>query len=411
MDGSQGLLSAGTLKLANRVGRRLERVGLIPDSILPDFLNEIAVNLDRYREIGELPLEPATRRLTRACDDEAKLTTIGRFAARRQIVELLDNLVRMQAVRRQHPQIDALPIGEPVVITGLPRTGSTLLHALLSQDPAVRVPATWEVMRPPTSRDKEAEGIRYCERRLQWAYRLAPSFKPIHPMGARLPQECIAITAHVLRSIVFHTTQHVPSYQDWLESVDHVATYRFHHRFLQYLQFFGDSGKWVLKAPGHMFGLGSLLEVYPGATIVQTHRDPVRVAASLASHTTVLRSAFSSDVDSRQVAADWLDRWWRALDHLLDVRAGNGGEFVDVYYSDLVQYPIKTVEGLYDRLGWTLSRRAKRRMRAYVGANPQYKHGRHRYTIKQFGLDRNVLHRRLQRYRSAFSIPDERFPG
>lgn len=404
------MLETGALRLANSFGRRLEKVGLVPDGVLADYLSEIALNLDEHQGAGELPLEPAIRRLTRACDDEAKLTTVGRFAARRQIVELLDNLVRTQAARRRNPEIEDVSIGEPVVITGLPRTGSTLLHSLRAQDPAVRVPATWEVMRPPISRRSNPDDIRYCEKRLQWVYRLAPSFRAIHPMGAHLPQECIAITAHVFRSIVFHTTQYVPSYQDWLEAADCEPAYRYHRRFLQYLQYFGGSGRWVLKAPGHMFGLRALLKINPGATIVQSHRDPVRVAASLASHTTVLRSAFSSAADAREVAADWLDRWWRALDHLLDVRASNTAVFADVYYSDLVQDPLRTIEDLYGGLGWRLTTRAKRQMRAFLSANPQHKHGRHRYTIEQVGLDRDLLLRRLHRYRSAFSIPDEPLP-
>jgi hypothetical protein len=155
--------------------------------------------------------------------------------------------------------------------------------------------------------------------RLAWADRLAPEFMRIHPIAADLPQECIAITAQVFMSIQFHTTHDVASYQDWFEGAPQKLGLDFHHRFLQHLQAksatamdggsagnaggnFRPGDRWVLKAPGHLFALAGLLERYPDARIIHTHRDPLRVMASMASHATVLRRAFSDSAEPKRIA-------------------------------------------------------------------------------------------------------------
>lgn len=395
------------VRIVNGLGSGLEKAGLLSSGLTTEEFSDELESVDVAFGDDELQLRSALHHLTRACDQEASLTPVGRLAARRQILELLDNLARLKRARTAHVGIAAEQIRAPIFITGLPRTGSTLLHALLAQDPGVRVPETWEVMRPPIGNNDVARSVRYTERRLRWAHRLAPQFQAIHPIGARLPQECIAITAYVFRSVVFHTTQHVPSYQNWLENQNQDIAYRFHRRFLQNLQFFRGKGQWVLKAPGHMFSMDALFAAYPDATILQTHRDPIRVAASLASHTSVLRSAFSNAVDSRLVAADWLERWWRATDRLLDARADRRSAFIDIYYRDIARNPLRVVERIYEQLGWRLPDHVRQRMQEFLIANPKGKHGVHRYSLEKFGIDKDMLHKRLDRYRSAFSIADE----
>ena len=148
--------------------------------------------------------------------------------------------------------------------------------------------------------------------RLAWANRLAPQFRKIHPIAHDLPQECIAITAQVFMSIQFHTTHDVPSYEDWFERESQQLAYAFHRRLLQHLQARQPGKRWVLKAPGHLLALDALLAQYPDARIIQTHRDPLRVMASMASHATVLRQAFSDRARPNEIAADWSDRWARA---------------------------------------------------------------------------------------------------
>ena len=418
----------------NLGGRTLQRFGVETPSLDVDALHRAAyarAGVSRYGswDIGE-PLE----RLLKAYRDEAALTTLGRITVRELVVSLLDNLLRMEAERTANPLIEQQRIAAPVFIIGLPRTGTTHLHGLISQDAANRAPSTWEVMYPAAGRSP-AEIARAREQtrtRLAWADRLAPEFMRIHPIAPDLPQECIAITAQVFMSIQFHTTHDVPSYQDWLEAAPQKLGFDFHHRFLQHLQakptasagrnsrpramdggsaasaeaVCSSGSRWVLKAPGHLFALEGLLERYPDARIVHTHRDPLRVMASMASHATVLRRAFSDRADPRRIAEDWADRWARALDKFLAVRDRAPREqFLDVRFESIESDPLGTVERVYDFVGWPLTRDARDAMSRFLAANPKNKHGVHRYTLEQFGLSRAVETARFRSYCERFGIP------
>ncbi len=163
-------------------------------------------------------------------------------------------------------------------------------------------------------------------------------------------------------SIQFHTTHNVPSYQDWFEDAVQDLGFDVHRRLLQHLQAKRPGNRWVLKAPGHLFALEGLLKRYPDARVIHTHRDPLRVMASMASHATVLRRAFSDRADPRQIAADWADRWARALDKFLAVRDRAPAEqFLDVDFDAIEEDPLATIERVYDFLGWRVTAEARTR--------------------------------------------------
>src|SRR5688500_17089591 len=202
----------------NLGGRTLRRLGVEPPALDADSLHRAAYRRAELRNYGSWDFAEPLDRLLKSYRDEATLTTLGRITVRELVVSLLDNLLRMEAERSADPRIEQQRIAAPVFIIGLPRTGTTHLHGLISQDPANRAPLTWEVMYPAASRSRaDVERARaQTGMRLDWADRLAPEFMRIHPIAPDLPQECIAITAQVFMSIQFHTTHDVPSYQDWL---------------------------------------------------------------------------------------------------------------------------------------------------------------------------------------------------
>jgi hypothetical protein len=393
----------------NAVGRGLDTFGVDAPRLDTESLRKHARRRAGLEDFGDWPIDEPLERLLASYQSEAELTMLGRLTVRELLVSLLENLLLLEAERRAKPDIVAQEIDSPVFIVGLPRTGTTLLHGLMTEDPGNRAPLTWEVMFPAGyAQDPDAiERVkRRTSARLDWANRLAPEFKRIHPIAADLAQECIAITAQVFMSIQFHTTHNVPAYQNWLESINNGLAYAFHHRLLQHLQARRAAQRWVLKAPGHLFALGALLERYPDAKIVQTHRDPLRVMASMASHATVLRRAFSHCADPAVIGADWADRWARALDDFLAVRdRAPAGQFFDVAYESLERAPIETVEEIYGFLGIPLSGQARERMRAFLAANPKNKHGKHRYSLAEFGLDHDTQYARFKDYCERFEIP------
>jgi hypothetical protein len=392
----------------NLGGRTLRRLGVEPPSLDADSLHRAAYRRASLSRYGEWDFAEPLERLLKSYHDEAALTTLGRITVRELIVSLLDNLLRMEAERIASPAIERERVAAPVFIIGLPRTGTTHLHGLISQDPGNRTPLTWEVMYPAAGRTPGdvARARAQTGTRLNWADRLAPEFMRIHPIAPDLPQECIAITAQVFMSIQFHTTHDVPSYQDWFEAAPQRLGFDFHHRFLQHLQAKSTGSRWVLKAPGHLFALEGLLERYPDARIVHTHRDPLRVMASMASHATVLRRAFSDRADPCKIAADWADRWARALDKFLAVRdRASPAQFLDVGFESIESDPLGTVERVYDFLGWPLTNEARAAMQGFLDANPKNKHGVHRYTLEQFGLSRTAEAARFRDYCERFRIP------
>jgi len=404
---SQRLLS-GAVGALNVGGRVLNRAGIRRPSLEFDSLLEAACKRTGLRDFGDWPIEEPLKRLLDSYERESRLTALGRITVRELIVSLLENLLYMEAERAASPAIADEVIAAPTFIIGLPRTGTTLLHNLIAEDPAIRVPLTWEVMYPsrfPNTAEGKARARQLTASRLGWANRLAPQFKKIHPIAPDLPQECIAITAQVFMSIQFHTTHDVPSYEDWFERDSQTLAYAFHRRLLQHLQHREPGRHWVLKAPGHLFALGALLAEYPDARIIQTHRDPLRVMASMASHATVLRSAFSDHADPEQIAADWSRRWSDALTNFLEIRDRAAPErFLDVAYEDIEARPLDAVRRTYDFMERPLTEQAETAMQAFLDANPKNKHGVHRYSLSQFGLSQQDELARFSDYCKRFNI-------
>jgi len=393
----------------NGVGAGLSACGLDTPKLDITNLRQSAMKRTGLSDFGEWAIDVPMQRLVRAYHDDAQLTTLGRITVYETLVSQLENLLLLEHERKQRPQIANEAIRAPVFITGLPRTGTTLLHGLLTQDPENRVPMTWEVMYPARPAPAGIDAIRKkTNARLAWVNRLAPGFDRIHPVEADLPQECIAITALAFMSIQFHTTHNVSSYQNWFERGSQSPGYAFHHRLLQHLQDHRSGQRWVLKAPGHLFALAELLTQYPDARIVQTHRDPLRVVASMASLATILKRAFSNAADPRQIGRDWADRWAGALERFLNTRdTAPANQFLDVSYGQLVTAPLETVEEVYEFLGCRLTNTARNRMRVYLDRYPKNKHGPHRYSLSEFGLDARAESARFHDYCERFDIPTQ----
>jgi hypothetical protein len=402
------------IRAFNTLGTALRRAGVPLISLDADGLVEQARRRARLDDFGDEAFRGPLDILVRGYETEAHLTPLGRLVARGDALGLLVNRLRLEADRKRHPAIAEEAIRQPLFIVGLPRTGTTLLHGLLAQDPASRVARAWEVMMPSPppeqGRDEDDPRIRAAERRLVGFDLIAPDFKTIHPLGARLPLECIAITAHTFLSPRFHTTYHIPSYQEWLEHQDLGPSYAFHRRFLQHLQWRSQARRWVLKAPAHVFHFEALFATYPDAIVVQTHRDPLTVLASVASLTLVLQRAFVESLDVADIGAEVRRRWTMGLERAMQFRRDHpaaAARFLDVGYHDLVRDPIAAVRRIYDRFAIPFTTEAEERMRGHLARFPKDKHGQHRYSLAQFGLDPDDLARRFKAYREHYGLDAE----
>ena len=364
-----------------------------------------------HQDFEDMTFLEGLNRLLHALVTEARLNLLGRIVARDSIVGYLANRLRLEQDRRGHPEIAAQRIHRPIVITGLPRSGSTLLHSLLAQDPANRVPRMWEMVTPsppPDGATYECDPrIASLERRLRWFDRLVPEFKKIHSVGARLPEECVVILSHSFLSSQFCSMYVVPSYQGWVRSQSLLPAYRLHRRFLQQLQWRCSGERWVLKAPAHLPALAELCAVYPDIGVIMTHREPLEVLPSEASLHTVLRQTFSDAVDPAAVGrevteltADEIRTGLRARDQ----GCAPAEQFLDVRYRDLIEDPIGTVRSAYAHFDVPFTAMAETRMRRYLADSPKDKHGAHVYSLSQFGLDADEEHERYRDYRERFLL-------
>jgi hypothetical protein len=383
-----------------------------------DRLVESAIGSTGLDDFGPPTWRDGAEVLVRDLNESAELSELGSVIASSEIADYLTNRLRVIDEVKKRPDIVARPIRPPIVVLGLPRTGTTILFDLLSQDPANRVPLTWEVDRPwpPPDADGYDDDPRIAEieDRLAATELLIPGFLAMHDMGARLAQECVRITAGEFRSLIFNTQYRVPAYQRWLlEEADMAPAYRYHRMFLQYLDAARAGSRWVLKSPAHLWSLGALMHEYPDALVVHTHRDPLRVVCSLASLVDLLRRLASENVSLASVAADWVDDVAEGLDRAVVARQEGTipeGHAVDVYFADFLADPMGVVGRIYGRFGLELTPQAEQRMRDFLAENPHEKRGGHAYTFSDTGLDADRLRDRMRLYKEYFDVPDEALP-
>lgn len=395
-------------RAVNGAGRLLRRWDLDPVRFDPERLRATARERTGLEDFGDDAHREPYRRLVRAYAAAEHLTLLGRIAARSDLLRLLANRLRLVEDRKRHPEIREEDVGRPWIIASLPRTGTTLLHGLLAQDPANRSPSTWKVMYPsppPGAATGDEDRPARVRRELAWFDRLNPRYRVAHPLGPRLPQECMAITTHAFESPRFHRTHFLPSYREWIAGRDGGHAYRLHRRVLQQLQWRAEGERWVLKNPPHCFWLDALDRVYPDARYVQTHRDPLTVLASMASHNERLRGAFTRGLepDPDVLARRWAD----AMESVMAFRDREemGDErFVDVHFSSLLERPLEQVRRIYRRFGAELRPAVEERMRGFLRRHPRHEHGVHRYTTDQFGVDASRHDPLFERYRERFGI-------
>ncbi len=354
-------------------------------------------------------------RLLAALEEEAALTELGTQIAAGEVGMYLTQRLGITDHRRRHPEVADADVVPPVVIVGQGRTGTTILHDLLAQDPQNRVPLTWEVDRPcppPETATYETDPrIDEVDSILSGVDLMLPGFRAMHPMAARLPQECVRITVSDFRSIMFPTQYRVPSYGRWvLNEADMAPAYHWHRQFLQHLQSRHPARRWVLKSPAHIWCLGDLLAEYPNALLVQTHRDPLRIVASLSSLVATLRSLASDDATIPDAAREFTDYVLDGLDRSVTAREDGtvpADQVVDLDFRAFMQDPFATIRLVYDRLDLELTADTEARMRAFLAGNPADLHGVHRYSFADTGLDAGEIRERSRRYQDYFDVPSE----
>ena len=384
--------------------------------IEPDALIAAAQARTGLQDFGAAPLlEPLTV-LCRSLNEELEFHALGRTYLYEQLVGLLATRLRLEALWAKRPEILELPVERPIVVVGLPRSGTTILHRLLARDPDKRSSPFWEQVMPLPPGDPEAPQpdpdprIALVGRSIDTLYTLAPDLRQMHEVLVDEPDEDLSLLLFAFASLQFEWSYRVPSYSRYYQATDQTEGYRYFRKVLQTLQWLRGGARWVLKAPQHLEQLGPLLTVFPDATLVQTHRDPVSAIISLASLTTYGGRRYYDHPNPMAVGADIAAIVERLLRKGIEDRPAGDPRFVDIQFADLIADPIGCVRRIYAASGDKLTPAAQARMQAWSAENRQEKHGRHDYAAEDFGLDVADLRRRLAFYQAAYGVPcDRRF--
>jgi hypothetical protein len=374
----------------------------VPQSLLPSIAPADLVRAARANPSPQA--REGLEQLLASIEQDSDLSLFGKLSLRWDVIRLLRNAQMVEDAHNANPAL-AAPIAAPVFILGLPRSGTTFLHGLMAEDPENLVPRNWQTIYPGprpagfnAAQDKRARTV---DSQLRLFAGLAPGFEEMHPIDADSPQECSEITAHVFQSLRFDTTHRVPGYFHWLEDHGHNDSFRFHKRFLQYLQN-GMASRWVLKCPDHTFTMNAILETYPDARFVIVHRDPIAVLGSVAHLTEVLRKPFVNSVDTAEMGMQVAERWTEGANLLMqfDQRADVPAERkLHVHYDELTAAPLAVIQRIYAQFAITLSEQASKAMAARLKARPRGGYGKHApYTLENFKLNVPALQTQFAPY-------------
>lgn len=376
----------------------------------PEALLQEAAAKTGLSDFGEPSFREGLAVFCRALETEAKLSDFGRTLLHQKIIELLCNRLGVEDWYRRHPEIEHETIEAPLVIVGLPRTGTTLLQRLLAQDAQFYSMPWWESRYPVPFPD---EDLRHPIRRIEQAraevkvmVEAMPKLLTIHPMDADQADEEVMLMEHSFIAAL-NTYACIPSYMDWLAKADERPAYAYLRRMLKFLQWQKrargiTAQRWVLKSPHHLLRMHIMLELFPGARVIQTHRDPVETIPSIASFLDTLWRIYSNDVDPTAAGREWSTLMARAFRHTMRVRDAQPQAFFDVRFEDTVSQPLAVVRAIYAWAGYQLGPEAEAAMQRWLADNRRSNRAEHVYDSATFGLDPERLKQDFAEYRARY---------
>ncbi|MGC4935401.1 sulfotransferase family protein [Gordonia sp. DT30] len=359
-----------------------------------DDLHESAMRATGLDDFGEDDgYRDALRTLLASYADEAGLSALGskmfRFFLKGALVARLLSEASWQANRGY---VD-VPITRPVFVTGLPRTGTTALHRLLTADPAHQGLEMWlcDFPQPRPPRDTWADNPVFRQINAGFARHHVdnPEFMGLHYMDAGEVEECWQLLRQSIMSVSYESLAHVPTYSRWLAGQDWTPAYARHKRNLQLIGSHDLEKRWVLKNPSHLFALDALMATYPDALVIQTHRAPETIIASMCSLAEHATPGWSTTFVGEQIGESQLELWSRGLHEFSTARARyDQRQFLDVDFAELRSDPFGAVRRVYAALGTEVSPAAGAAMRALdEESHSGVRAPRHTYRLTDYGLD------------------------
>jgi hypothetical protein len=398
----------------NEEGSCMDIGGVVP--LDEDSLLKSATQATGLSDFGADDWREPFRVFLKALDEEANLNLLGRIRTRSEILQLLEARLQVEDTYKRHPEIADEEIKQPIIIIGQGRSGTTLLQNVLGAHPDNGVLMHWEMMFPCPPPEKATYGADPRIERArplvdQWN-RVTPTFPSMHDFRADVPfEDCLLLAMNFMALSWMDCLGQVPSYDAYMMQQDIEPGLRYHERVLKLLQWKNPRQHWVLKDPLHLDRMPAILQVYPDACFVWTHRDPVRALASLVSIIGTIQWS-RSDEPFRGISLEYMTNpelsagRFDAVIEQLKAGAIPAGQICNVLYKDLVADTLGTVERIYRDFGIELTGEGRQALARYMADNPRDARPPHRFGI---GSEEAVARARaaFANYQEHFAVPTE----
>ena len=390
-------------RMLNAAAKYLRAARLPVARLDEETLSRAAIRETGLSDFGDPYYREGLLALIESAEKDAHLHFLGRFALHDIAATYLSNRLLLAEASKRTPDVFERPLIPPIIVLGLPRTGTTFLHRMLTVDPAHRGVPVWQLLRPLPNGEPDRRR-QLAERALKMQEGMTPGRDRMHYTRVDTPEECMVLQGTTFASVFFFASMPVYGYADWFYSYDQSKAYQEYLMLLQVLQDVEPERRLTLKAPAHTGALPVLHRLIPDALIIQTHRDPVAACNSASSLFYASYAMVTDRVDVPKMADTLIRALEKAAAVSLEFREANPGLIHDVHYDQLVADPVGTVKGIYEHFGLPWPDGHERRLNDYVLDNPQGRHGEHHYSSPDFGLTDDAIAKRFAEYSAAFGF-------
>lgn len=402
-DWTDPVFSPEIAELRSSLAPMAEELELTPDAVVGEA--RLSTGLDDLGTDGDPGWHDRLELLLRSLRHDARLGAWGTVSNHGLVVQLVRNRLLLADLLARHPEIHDVPVERPIIILGLPRTGTTHLHNVLAADPRLRTLPYWESLQPVVAPGDADERMAATAFALDVVNRSMPLFVRMHEMTPTHAHEEIQLLAIDMSSMLFETIAPMPAWRDHFLARDQTPSYRYLRTVVQALTWLRGGDRWVLKSPQHLEQVPALLTVFPDATFVVTHRDPVAVTGSVLTMLGYAARMATDHPDPRAIGRYWAPRVEQLLHACLrDHELLPPERTVHVRLPELVADDRAVVERIYAAADQPFDARTGRHIAAYVRAHPQGRHGTVEVDWSVFGVDPDERRAALADYAEAFAV-------
>ena len=359
-------------------------------------------------DLGKPLFSEGLNRLIDSINNEANLNEIGIQAQPIRIQGLLTNRLRFEEDLKKFPEILDQEIIAPIVIVGLPRTGSTMTHRLLASDPNHTAMLWWEgrypALLPGEKRGDIETRMELGKAEVDAVVAASPEALDIHPWDYKGADEEILLLEHNFLSTVPESFMALPSYSEWIEEQDHTLAYEDLKKFIQYLQWQNpgrEKKRWVLKSPHHLGFIDKMISVFPDAKIIQTHRDPIKTVPSFCSMCANLFEPLTTNFDKVFIGKHWSNKLTRALNHCMNISEQHPDNFLDLEFLNMIKDPIDEMKKIYEFIGEPFGEKTEVAMEAWREEN-KHEMGAHKYSLEEYDLTESQINNNFAKYQQKY---------